>query len=1017
MALLPAVLFGQYNLAGDAISLGGDCFRLTTTIASQEGAVWKDSVISLENSFDFEFQLNLGASDGGADGMTFTMQQNNTGVGIGGGSLGYQGINPSIAVEFDTWQNGDFGDPSYDHLAIFKNGSVSHLAATALTTFYQILPGVTNLEDNTYHDYLIKWDAGAQTLSVFVDCNPRVSYTGDIINDIFGGDPEVYIGFTAATGGAVNNQLACFESFTNPSSPEPMDDEAICEGDSVQVFAPAGYDSYTWTPATGISDPTVSNPFLFPSDTTNYIVSFIGECGESFADTITVFVNQDNSFFTYGTTSFCAEGTALPATVALPGGLFTIEPDGLVINASTGALTLEGAEPGDYIVEYIPPFDGCPEAHTEIITIEPFPDAAIGYPETVYCAAGVALPDLIATPGGVFTIEPDDAFINPATGGIDLSTTTIGTTYTIYYDVSLFCAATDSFIITIQDFDNSFFAYDADGYCPAGTVLPSTIATPGGTFSVAPAGLDVNPVTGSIDLSTGIAGTIYTINYLTSPGDCGAESAFDIEILPLDDPSFSYPGGLFCASGVLDPDFVATPGGVFSASPATLSIDFVSGTVNLETGAVGETYVITYTTPDGPCQNTATFAITIDANDDSTFAYAADNYCPFGTALPVSIATPGGTFDVTSAGLPIDPVTGALELSAAVPDTYTITYTTPDGLCSSSSSLVVTIDSIVDAFFEYDAAAYCRLGTTTPFVLNPGGVFNADPGCSIDAVDGTINLEATAAGNYNVYYNSPGCSEQDTFTVTVYPDPVLSFVPESSVCVEAAPLSLTAAPAGGSFSGAGVAAGFFYPAEATEGLHTITYNYTDANGCSSALSANIQVIANTVNASADVSIIEGTGVGLDAFGGSVFEWSPSAGLSCTGCQSPYAQPQSTTTYVVTSYNNQGCVAFDTVTVTVLPFDDITVFVPNAFTPNGDGANDYLFVYGSDITMINSLRVYDRWGSVIWQGENLPAGMETNGWDGRHNGNEATAGTYAVVAEVLLSFGVNKVVYGNVTLIR
>jgi len=65
---------------------------------------------------------------------------------------------------------------------------------------------------------------------------------------------------------------------------------------------------------------------------------------------------------------------------------------------------------------------------------------------------------------------------------------------------------------------------------------------------------------------------------------------------------------------------------------------------------------------------------------------------------------------------------------------------------------------------------------------------------------------------------------------------------------------------------------------------------------------------------------------------------------------------------------------------VVPFDDVTVFVPNTFTPNFDGINDYLFVYGSDIERINYLRIFDRWGNEVWFGENLPAGMENTGWN-------------------------------------
>ena len=88
-------VYAQFNLAGDAISLGGDCYRLTTTLTSQEGAAWYTTPISLEETFKISFDIYTGTSDGGADGMTFTFQTNNTGVGIGGGSLGV-GISPSV---------------------------------------------------------------------------------------------------------------------------------------------------------------------------------------------------------------------------------------------------------------------------------------------------------------------------------------------------------------------------------------------------------------------------------------------------------------------------------------------------------------------------------------------------------------------------------------------------------------------------------------------------------------------------------------------------------------------------------------------------------------------------------------------------------------------------------------------------------------------------------------------------------------------------------------------------------
>ena len=1011
-------VYAQFNLAGDAISLGGDCYRLTTTIGNQEGAAWYTTPISLEETFKISFDIYTGTSDGGADGMTFTFQTNNTGVGIGGGSLGVQGISPSVHLEFDTWQNGDKGDPWYDHMGLNSMGEASHSLSTALTPYYYVETGVTNIEDNTYREVIVLWEADIQTYSVWVDCAYRFSYTGDLVNDIFGGDPEVYFGFTGSTGGAVNTHIVCFNYIVYPEDPEPLPDAFICEGDSVQMEAAEGFVTYTWSPATGVSDPGIADPWFSPVTTTTYYLTMSDECGISEYDTVLVEVEEDDSEFSYPADTYCAEGTVLPDYIESPGGFFSIEPPGLLINSTTGQLNLDGATPGTYVVEYVPPAGICPVSSTQTITIEPFPDASFSYPETIYCAAGTALPADVVVGGGSFSASPAGLSVNTSTGLIDLATATIGETYTIYYDVTVFCSSADSFTITIQDFEDAGFAYDETHYCPTGTVLPAFINTAGGTFSVSPAGLVVDPSTGELDLSSGTVGTNYTITYLTSATDCGASSSVTLFIDPLDDASFAYSDDHYCATGTILPDYITTSGGSFTADPPSLLVDAVSGEVDLETGAVGTTYTITYTTADGPCQNWDAVSITIDANDDSTFSYTDDTFCPEGVALPDLIATPGGSFTAWPAGLGVDAFSGLLDLSTATPGTYTVTYTTPVSLCTSSMDLTITIDTVTDAFFAYDNPAYCRVGSIIPFVLHPGGDFTADAGLVIDAETGEVDLEScTPGGPYAVYYQSPGCTEEDTVWLTIWPEPELSFAPDGPLCIEDAPLLLTADPTGGSFAGTGVAGGSFVPGAAGEGLFELTYSYTDVNGCSNEISAFLEVIENSVSVGADVTIIEGTSTALQAVGGVIFSWEPADGLSCTGCASPLASPAQTTTYWVTSWDAYGCMAIDTVRVEVVPFDDVTVFVPNTFTPNFDGINDYLFVYGSDIERINYLRIFDRWGNEVWFGENLPAGMENTGWNGTSNGTPVNSGTYAFIAEVQLTFGVSKRVSGNVTLLR
>lgn len=108
--------------------------------------------------------------------------------------------------------------------------------------------------------------------------------------------------------------------------------------------------------------------------------------------------------------------------------------------------------------------------------------------------------------------------------------------------------------------------------------------------------------------------------------------------------------------------------GDFSVSPATLSVNSSTGAIDLTTGTVGAFYNITYTTPDGPCQNSSTITISINANDDSTFAYLDYIYCAVGSAMPSSITTSGGAFSISPSGLSINSTTGALTLGGSTPE-------------------------------------------------------------------------------------------------------------------------------------------------------------------------------------------------------------------------------------------------------------------------------------------------------------------------------------------------------------
>lgn len=281
----------QFFLNGTATSTNDSCFQLTTAENWQVGSVWNGTKVNLDQSFEVVFNLYAGCVDGeGADGIVFGLQPISTSIGIAGGDLGIGNVAPSLGVEFDTYQNIDYDDPEFDHIAIIQDGNVRHnVPQNTLAGPIQANLNDPNIEDCEYHPAKVTWDAQMQTMSVYLDCELRLTYTGDIVNEIFDGDPEVFWGFTAATGGLNNVQEVCL-SYT--TFIDGLVDQIICPGLSVPLEVGGGL-SYQWSPAEGLSDPTIANPIATPEETTLYTVEILDECGIPFFDEVLITVTNE----------------------------------------------------------------------------------------------------------------------------------------------------------------------------------------------------------------------------------------------------------------------------------------------------------------------------------------------------------------------------------------------------------------------------------------------------------------------------------------------------------------------------------------------------------------------------------------------------------------------------------------------------------------------------------------------------------------------------------------------------
>jgi hypothetical protein len=246
---------GGYKTLNTA-NVSGNCVTFTTN-AFQNGAIWACSPIDLNQSFKINFTINFGSNTGTGDGMAFLLQTEGMPQVIGGraGGIGYaQGdgngclggtcpITPSIAVEFDTWDNSasTINDLACHHVSIQKNGIMN--SANALTTPACLISGGTSVVDGANHTVCITWDPSLNKYTVYFDAVQVVVYSGNIRTN-FTTPSSVYWGFTGASGGLAQTQSICSVVMqTNIASPScttvlpiTLSDIAVnCETDGVSM--------------------------------------------------------------------------------------------------------------------------------------------------------------------------------------------------------------------------------------------------------------------------------------------------------------------------------------------------------------------------------------------------------------------------------------------------------------------------------------------------------------------------------------------------------------------------------------------------------------------------------------------------------------------------------------------------------------------------------------------------------------------------------------------------------------
>ena len=428
-------------------------------------------------------------------------------------------------------------------------------------------------------------------------------------------------------------------------------------------------------------------------------------------------------------------------------------------------------------------------------------------------------------------------------------------------------------------------------------------------------------------------------------------------------------------------------------------------------GLAAGSYTITVSDANG-CSTTSTIVLT--APDSITLTHTQTN--------PLCYGAQNGKIEVNATGgTPAYHYvwnTGAVtpQITNAAGGNYTVTVTDANGCTGGLTGLVLTQPAQIYVAVSAISGSCASNATGQLNAVVTGGSSPYHYAWSDNKA--TANISGLPAGNYAVTVTDANqCTQTANAVVNTYPGVSGNGFTHPLACQNAKgeiTMQVTSGNAPYTFK--------WSDGDTTQDLYNVhpgTYTVTvhDANGCSFDTTFTIENLNSfNVHASGGGTIVLGGSVELNATGDgsnqTVYSWSPGASLSCIICPNSMAQPVETTIYTVVGTDTNGCVASDTVSVQVI--EDHTIWVPNAFTPNGDGNNDVFKVYGNKAGIHSiEVKIFDRWGEKVFESENPD--FE---WDGTYKGVIQNINVFVYEMKVVFNDGhVNVLRKGSVTLIR
>ncbi|MEW6772902.1 MAG: gliding motility-associated C-terminal domain-containing protein [Bacteroidota bacterium] len=678
-----------------------------------------------------------------------------------------------------------------------------------------------------------------------------------------------------------------------------------------------------------------------------------------------------NVTLTVSPSTVCVNGTvtatANTGTTAATGYTWSSNPGGATFSPPTGSVTsVTFPSAGTYSINVLVSDGTNTASATQTVVVSPSPTISITSTGNTICPNGNTT--LTANGATNYTWSPSTSLSSP-NGSAVVASPTINTTYTVTGTNAFGCSATETVNVVIgPPFTISVTPSSATTCVGGPTVnLTATGNTAYGAinYNWSPSS-GLNTTIGPLVAASPSVTTTYTV--IGSAGSCTAAAVATINITPPPPFTVTPTNTVMCygssttytATGLntytWSPAFTlsSSTGSVVTASPTVTTNYTVVG--RDAQGCLANPQVITLTVVPVP---TATAILTTPLNNDSI--------C-------------GGTTGTLSVNTSTPPTGFAYTYTWIAPPTYSNTFLVPPNFqqvafMPPTPNPTATIIYTVQVAYSTLTTCVSAPSTVTVHVINcnpPIASFTTIPGNDTLCTGQCIVLMNTSGGGQpqNITWQVPGAT----------PNSATGDFPQ-----------------------------FCFP---VPGNYTVFIKVTNNWGQDSLVANNyIHVVDTpTVKGIKDTTINFGDCVTLYGTQASYYSWSGPNGTICMGCDSITQCLNETTNFIITGYNSKNCKSYDTITVKVNS-DCGEMFIPSAFSPNGDGMNDVLYVRGRCLKNF-TLQIFNRWGELVFETSD-----KNVGWDGTQNGQPLNTAVFVYKLEGTTWDDKQYIQKGNISLIR